>query len=150
MRRSLVLCLGVLAALTASAGFYVDDDVWVDYQDGNYGFTVSGNEATIVWAPMGLSGKVTVPGTLEGGGQTYTVTSIEGAFYDCTRITEMILPEGVQTIDDNAFAGRPRLTSVSLPASLRAVQPGAFLASAAELSVDGENPTFWAADGGLL
>lgn len=65
-------------------------------------------------------------------------------------VADYAVPEGVQTIDDNAFAGRPRLTSVSLPASLRAVQPGAFLASAAKVSVDGANPTFWASDGGLL
>lgn len=130
MRRSLVLCLGVLAALTASAGFYVDDDVWVDYQDGNDGFTVSGNEATIVWAPMGLSGKVTVPGTLEGGGQAYTVTSIEGAFYDCTRITEMILPESVRTIGEEAFVNCAAMTAITLPSGLAAIGDYAFEACA--------------------
>ena len=125
MKRQLFLGISLLTALTATA-IYVDGDVWVDYLDGDYGFVVNGNEATLVYASTGLAGAVTVPETLSGGGRKYTLTAIEGAFYDCWNITALTLPEGVTRIGDEAFVNCASMTSITLPSGLTSIGDYAF------------------------
>ena len=119
----------VLAAAMSWAYVEVDDDVVVDYQDPKtkLGFDVSGNEATIMWAPITLSGSYTIPSTLTGDGRDFKVTAIGSeAFYDCTRITALTIPEGVRTIDAEAFVNCKAMTSVTLPSTLERIDRCAF------------------------
>ena len=44
----------------------------------------------------------------------------------CTQLTEITLPEGVETIRFGAFAGCTNLKRIVLPASLKEIRSGAF------------------------
>ena len=48
------------------------------------------------------------------------------AFYYCTSLTAVVIPEGVTYIGDYAFAGCTGLTSVIIPASVETIGKGAF------------------------
>jgi len=98
-----------------------------------------------------ISGSLTLPGSVENDGKTYTVTIIEvNAFYGCTALTSLTLntglvtigiaafsgctgltgdltiPSGVTTIGDLAFYNCSELTSLTLNAGLVTIGPQAF------------------------
>lgn len=73
-------------------------------------------------------GRVTIPGTLTIGANTYTVTEISNlAFRLCTKITFVNVQENVTRIGDYAFSGCTSLTEVKLPATLASLGSGAFI-----------------------
>ena len=56
-----------------------------------------------------------------------SVTTIrEAAFYECTNLTEIAIPEGITSIGKNAFFGCGQLTEISLPNTLTTIADGAF------------------------
>ena len=59
------------------------------------------------------SGSVTIPSTVTHNGTTYSVTSIgDSAFYDCSSLTSITIPNSVTSIGDKAFYECSGLTSV--------------------------------------
>ncbi len=87
-------------------------------------------------------GNITIPETVNYNNRTYTVTSIEysafgtghaayGSSYDnhgC-KISSIILPPSIRTIDDYAFQNCRELSKVSLPASLETIGDRSFWSS---------------------
>ena len=71
-------------------------------------------------------GAITIPGTCELEGVTYTVEVGPLAFRFCNWITAVNVGEGVKRIGDFAFVGCASLTSVRLPATLQSIGSGAF------------------------
>ena len=60
------------------------------------------------------SGSVVIPATLTYDNKTYDVTSIGyRAFWDCSGLTSVIIPNSVTSIGDNAFQSCSGLTSVT-------------------------------------
>ena len=75
--------------------------------EGVYTYTVSNGKATIT--DVGISGDVVIPATLGG----YPVTSIgSSAFYGCTSLTSVTIPDSVTSIGSWAFYGCTSLTDV--------------------------------------
>ena len=73
------------------------------------------------------SGKITVPDKATIDGKTYAVKFIgEKAFADCTKITEITIPEGVTQIGNKAFENCTALKTVNLPSTLMSCQYDAF------------------------
>ena len=69
------------------------------------------------------SGELTIPSSLDG----YTVTAIGGdAFYGCTNLTSVTIPESVTYIASFAFFGCSRLTTVIIPDSVERIGVSAF------------------------
>ncbi len=64
-------------------------------------------------APIGLKGKVRIPGTLKEIGLS--------AFEDCTALEEVEIADGVERIGRNAFLNCTALTSVSVPDSVKEI-----------------------------
>lgn len=71
----------------------------------------------------GSGGAVAIPSTLNG----LPVTRLrEWAFYGCTSLTSVVIPESVTIIGWNAFAGCTALTSLVIPNSVTSIEEWAF------------------------
>ena len=129
IRLWLTTMVALLCILTASAhdfevdGIYynitssTDLTVSVTYRGSSYGSY--SNEYT---------GVVTLPSTVTYNGAQYSVTSIgKNAFYKCSSLTSITLPEGVTSIGDYAFYNCSSLTSITLPESVTSIGDYAFV-----------------------
>ena len=73
------------------------------------------------------SDTVVIPSTVTYNGTTYSVTSIKHhAFYGCSSLTSITIPESVTSIEDEAFYGCSSLTSITIPESVTSIGRSAF------------------------
>ena len=73
------------------------------------------------------SSAVSIPETVSYNGKTYTVTSIgDRAFWDCTGLTSVNIPDSVTSIGDDAFWSCKGLTSINIPDSVTSIGDEAF------------------------
>ena len=90
--------------------------------DGDFEYTVSGSNATIT-DYTGSATELIIPSTLGG----YTVTSIgNSAFYNCTSLTSVEIPNTVTSIGDAAFQTCYNLASVTIPDTVTYIGGSAF------------------------
>ena len=74
-------------------------------------------------AYAGLGGSVTIPPFIEGK----PVTALEGyAFFNCTSLTSVVIPEGVVSIGRSAFENCTGLTRAVIPSSVSDIGDSAF------------------------
>jgi len=84
----------------------------VTYQ-GSYSYSYS-NEYT---------GNVVIPESVTYNNKTYSVTSIGSyAFYDCSGLTSITIPNSVTSIGGAAFSGCSGLTSIDIPNSVTSIE----------------------------
>ena len=92
-----------------------------------YTYDTDTKEAAVSDCDESLSGDVTIPSTIEVSGEEYTVTSIgDYAFYLCSGLTSIEIPEGVTSIGDYAFYLCIGLTSIEIPNSVTSIGDNAF------------------------
>ena len=73
------------------------------------------------------TGNLVIPASVTNGVNTYSVTSIGvSAFYDCSGLTSITIPEGVTTIGNYAFYDCSGLTTVTIPDSVTSIGENAF------------------------
>ena len=90
---------------------------------GIYTYTVTNGKATITDCRTVASGAIDIPSTLEG----YNVTSIgDRAFFDCTSLTSITIPNCVTGIGDSTFQYCTSLTSITIPNSVTSIGDSAF------------------------
>ncbi|MBR4506567.1 MAG: leucine-rich repeat domain-containing protein [Bacteroidales bacterium] len=89
------------------------------------------------------TGTLAIPDSVSYGGVTYAVKAIGNhAFYECTGLASVVVPEGVASVRASAFRGCSGLTAISLPASLDSLYGYslAYCTALAEVTVAGTVP----------
>ena len=116
-------CLLVVILLLTGAPFagVADLDFLVTAQAeaaGKLTYSVENGKATITGHSGAISGSLSIPSTLGG----YPVTSIGYyAFYGCTGLTSVTIPDSVTSISYYAFYGCTGLTSVTIGNSVTSI-----------------------------
>ena len=123
----LALLLAMLPQVASAYDFKVDGLC--------YNKTGGGTSVTVTYEGTGadgygysnLNGDLVIPPSVTYDGTTYSVTTIGGrAFYDCSGLTSVTIPNSVTTINYSAFSRCSGLTSVTIPNSVTTIGEGAF------------------------
>ena len=121
----LSLLLALLLPATATAHDFVVDGIY---------YNINGTDATVTYKGTynwqysdRYTGDVTIPSVVSYNGTTYSVTSIgNSAFYGCTGLTSVTIPNSVTSIGNYAFYDCSGLTSVTIPNSVASISGYAF------------------------
>ena len=101
-----------------------DDEVIIYYDYIN-----NGTELMVTCNNFGekYAGTVNIPKEVTYNSTTYSVTSLgDEAFYDCSGLTSVTIPNSVTSIGDKAFYDCSGLTSVTIPNSITSIGNSAF------------------------
>ena len=94
-----------------------------------------------------------IPASVEYNSVTYSVTSIgNSAFFGCTDLTSVTIPNSVTSIGGSAFFGCTDLTSVTIPNSVTSIGGSAFYGCTGLTSIDvaSDNSNYCSVDGVLF
>ena len=114
------LILSVLFSISASAYDVEVDGIY-------YNLIAKGKKAEVTSGDNEYTGAIAIPSTISYNDEDYNVTSIgEGAFYGCSSLTSITIPNSVTSIGGSAFYGCSSLTSVTIPNSVTSIGIYAF------------------------
>lgn len=110
MRRKLLLSV---TALFVSVGAWAQD-----YTENNVNYYING-ETAYVGNSRSATGDITILGEITVDATNYPVTEIcASAFYGCTGLMSITLPDGLTTIGNLAFEGCANLATIDIPESV--------------------------------
>ncbi len=121
--KGLLLSLMLLLSVGASADIFKVGGIRYEY--------ASESSTTVSVIELGnskyYSGNIVIPSSVIYNGKTYSVTSIGNyAFWHCTSLTSVTLPESVTSIEAQAFFECTSLASITLPKCLTSIGVSAF------------------------
>ena len=126
MRKLFLLFWALLATTALWAEDFEADGIYYNILDGNnVAVTYKGSFSTDY--ANEYSGEVTIPETVIYNGTTYSVTSIgDEAFYNCSSLTSITIPNSVTSIGNFAFSHCRSLVSMVIPGSVMRIGYWAF------------------------
>ena len=114
------LILSVFFSISASAYDVEVDGIY-------YNLISKGNVAEVTKGDNKYSGDISIPSSINVNEVEYSVISIgDEAFFLCSGLTSITIPNSVTRIGDKAFDGCSGLTSVTIPNSVTSIGYGAF------------------------
>ena len=148
MKKYLLFLMAIMLATVARAA---DGDTFT-FEGLNYTILSEADHTAEVGKNENASGEVTIPSFATTNGSRYIVTSIGSkAFYKCSSITSVIIPNSVTSIRGSAFKGCSSLTSVTIPNSVTSIGDGPFAecTNLNEIIVEAGNE-YYCSDNGVL
>ena len=134
MRKILFSLVAVLFAITAVGQGGGNNTTKVTIDGLTYEVWSSSEHTAVVYAANTTITSAVIQPTVTIGGTSYTVTRIEGSpnnvsqngFKNCTQLTSITIPEGVERIGTSSFANCDALDSICFPASLECFSANSF------------------------
>ena len=129
MRKKLITLFVALVATTAlwAHDFAIDGIYYSILADKNNEVKVTFRGSSYNSYNNEYSGSVTIPATITYNGTTYSVTMIDqAAFYKCSSLTSVTIPNSITFIGGSAFESCSGLTSVTIPNSVTLIGNSAF------------------------
>jgi hypothetical protein len=156
---ALVLLACAVPAVTAAKA---EAEVSGTYSDGVFKFVFKADGSLCITKYKGDAIELTIPQTLTGTLQGYTVHSSEQkirsgcvtgigklAFLECRNLTSVTLPESLAYIEDSAFDYCYGLVEINIPANVTSIAPDAFCGcnNLEAFQVSPENAAYMQIDG---
>ena len=94
----------------------------------NYETLEEDNQAVkVTYGSTKYSGDIVIPATVTYGGKTYSVKKIgQGTFWECTGLKSIVLPEGLEAIENSSFYKCTGLKSITFPSTLISIENPVF------------------------
>lgn len=113
--------------LVLLALFFCQTVQGVEIEGVNYSLNSKNSTAAVISKSPQYTGDIVIPASVEYNGINYDVTSIySAAFYGCSGLTSVAIPNSVTSIGASAFESCSGLTSVAIPNSVTSIGGYAF------------------------
>ena len=94
---------------------YVNGTLTIEGGINGIFYEFNGDKAIVVASPYKYQGNVVIPASVNYNGKEYSVSSIGSkAFYDCSDLISITIPNSLTSIGDGAFNGCSGLTQVTI------------------------------------
>ena len=115
-----------MTTLILSVFFSISSSAYDVEVDGIY-YDISETTATVTYGDNEYSGDIVIPESITYENSKFSVTSIgDWAFYGCSGLTSVTIPNSVTSIGEYTFFGCSGLTSVTIPNSVTSIGDYAF------------------------